>query len=251
MCVFSLLFSTDIYLSIQLIFDNFLFALYDRDIFNTYTFFFNQEGKPMQAWLTAFINQFGYLGVGLLIFLENIFPPIPSEVILTFSGFLTTTSSLTIPGMVAASVPGSIIGALVLYSIGRILNEERLERWLGGRIGRALHFKPADVHKAHDWFLKKGQISVFFCRFIPVVRSLISIPAGMAQMSLLPFILYTTVGSLIWNTVLISLGAAAGNSWEKVLKYTDMYTQAALVVLAVAAVLVAVWLYKKKKKKQS
>lgn len=200
----------------------------------------------MQDWITGLMNSFGYLGVGLLIFLENIFPPIPSEIILPFGGFMTTQSNLQVPLVVVAATVGSVAGALVLYAVGSILNEERLERWLNGRIGKILRFKPDDVHKARVWFLKKGSISVLLCRCVPIVRSLISIPAGMAKMKLPKFILFTTIGSAVWNTVLVSLGALMGESWDKIADYVGAYSHVVvwLIVLAVV-VLLAVWLVRR------
>lgn len=162
------------------------------------------------------IGTFGYWGVFLLIAVENIFPPIPSEVILTFAGFCTATTALHVPGVVCAATLGSLAGALVLYGVGRLLQPARLERLLGGPVGRALHMEPEDVKKAAAWFARKGAASVFYCRCVPIVRSLISIPAGMAGMRAMPFFLYTIAGSTIWNMLLVGLGAAAGQSWPRV-----------------------------------
>ena len=136
----------------------------------------------MAEALIHFLNQFGYLGVTILIALENIFPPIPSEVILTFGGFMTTYTKLTLSGVIACATAGSVIGAVVLYELGYLLTNEKLNRFLYGRLGRLLHFNRDDVEYTMDWFRKKGKYTVFFCRCVPIVRSLISIPAGMAKM---------------------------------------------------------------------
>jgi len=152
------------------------------------------------------MNQFGYCGILLLIAVENIFPPIPSEVILTFGGFLTTCTSMNIWGVILFATVGSVLGAVVLYAVGRYLNYEKLQRWIGGRWGRRLHLKKEDISQAVDWFSRRGASTVFFCRFIPIVRSLISIPAGVAKMNPAKFIILTTAGTLIWNTVLVYLG---------------------------------------------
>lgn len=188
----------------------------------------------MQNWIITIMNRFGYLGVAGLIGLENIFPPIPSEVILTFGGFMTTCTDLTFTGVVLASTVGSLIGAILLYGIGWILSYEKLCRILSGKTGKILHLYPEDIDKAVSWFDKKGNYTVFFCRFIPIVRSLISIPAGCAKMKMLPFLLLTTAGSFIWNTVLVYLGALAGQSWSKIAGYMDTYSTIVLIILIIA-----------------
>jgi Uncharacterized membrane-associated protein len=208
----------------------------------------------MQDFIINIMNQFGYLGIALLIAIENIFPPIPSEVILTFGGFMTAKSELNIYGVVLASTIGSVAGAMVLYALGRFLNPERIERWLDGRIGRILHLKKQDVTRAEGWFVRRGKLTVFFCRFIPIVRSLISIPAGMAKMNMGIFLLLTTLGTAIWNTVLVYLGALFGASYEVVVQYFNTYTTVAVIVLAALAAAFCVFYYKRRirsrKKKQ-
>lgn len=186
----------------------------------------------MQDWIIEMVNQFGYAGIAALIAIENIFPPIPSEVILTFGGFLTTYTSLRIVPVIAASTAGALLGAVVLYGMGRIVGAERLEKWLNSRVGKLLHLKPEDVRSAQTWFCKKGGKTVLLCRFIPIVRSLISIPAGMANMSFLPFLILTAIGSVIWNTALVWFGAAAGASWVSIVIYFGTYAKAAKIVLA-------------------
>ena len=156
----------------------------------------------MESWITSVMEQFGYFGIALLILVENVFPPIPSEVILTFGGFMTTKSELSIFGVVVASTIGSVGGAVILYWIGRILNVERLERIIE-KWGKYLRLTKEDVRKADAWFDKYGPWTVFFCRFIPLIRSLISIPAGMSGMNQWLFLVLTTLGTLIWNLVLV------------------------------------------------
>ncbi|QHQ61736.1 DedA family protein [Anaerocolumna sedimenticola] len=200
----------------------------------------------MQDWIIDFMNQFGYLGITLLIALENIFPPIPSEVILTFGGFMTTYTDLQVFGVIIASTFGSLLGACVLYGVGNILSAERLGKILDGKIGQILHFNKEDVFKACDWFNSKGKNTVFICRCIPIVRSVISIPAGMAKMKFGLFFILTTAGSFIWNTVLVYLGVAASSSWEKIVAGTGLYTKITVIVLGVIAVVIA-YLYLKKR----
>ncbi|MDF2523844.1 MAG: hypothetical protein K0R31_1485 [Clostridiales bacterium] len=197
----------------------------------------------MQNWIIEIMNQYGYIGIALLIAIENIFPPIPSEVVLTFGGFMTTYTGLNVWGVIIASTIGSLLGAVILYGVGRILSVERLGIILDGRLGQLLHFNKEDVYKACNWFNTRGKSSVLFGRCIPVVRSLISIPAGMAKMKLGIFFLMTIVGSFVWNIILVYLGVAAGASWERILAGTDIFTKvtiAVLGVIAVAAVLIFV-----------
>ncbi len=205
----------------------------------------------MQELIINVMNQFGYWGILFLIAIENIFPPIPSEVILTFGGFMTISTNMTTLGVIIFSTIGSVLGALVLYGVGRLLTKERLENLLDGRIGRMLHFKKEDVQKSEDWFIKRGKITVFFCRFIPIIRSLISIPAGMTKMNIGIFLILTTIGTAIWNTVLVLLGAAFGASWEKIAAVIDTYSTATLVVICIAFVIGCFVFYKKRIAKKS
>lgn len=198
----------------------------------------------MEQAIIEIMNQYGYWGIFLLIAIENIFPPIPSEVILTFGGFMTTYTDLKIIGIIIASVLGSTVGAIILYLVGRIFDKQRLERIVQGKLGKLLHFKVEDIEKANAWFEKRGYVTVFFCRFIPIVRSLISIPAGMAKLKILPFLVLTIAGSAIWNTVLIYLGVMAGASWEKISQYIDGYAKIVFVILLVVFIALAIWFIK-------
>lgn len=205
----------------------------------------------MQAWIIEIMNQFGYLGIFLLIAIENIFPPIPSEVILLFGGFMSTYTNMHIVGIIIASTLGSLVGAYVLYFIGKIFNKERLKKIVRGKIGKVLRLKEKDIDMADEWFDKKGNKTVFFCRFIPIVRSLISIPAGMSEMPLVKFTLYTVVGSLIWNTVLSIAGQTVGANWESILAIFEQYSHIAAIVLVILGVGAIVWFYSKKRTKKS
>lgn len=200
----------------------------------------------LQYWMVSLMNHYGYLGIAFLILIENLFPPIPSEVILTFGGFLTTYTSMNLIGVILSSTLGSILGAVILYEIGKLLPVSKLEAIVSGKVGKLLHFKKEDVSHAVEWFDSKGNYTVFFCRFIPIVRSLISIPAGMAHMHFSKFFLLTSLGSLIWNTVLITLGAAAGASWQKAAGYFHSYSQAGKLVL-VGFTLIGLFFYTKRR----
>ena len=202
----------------------------------------------MQEFIISMMNQFGYIGVFLLIAIENIFPPIPSEVILLFGGFMTTYSKLNIVLMIIFATLGSIIGAIVLYYIGKILNKDRLKKIISGKIGKILRLKNSEIDKADQWLDNKGNKTVYFCRLIPIVRSLISIPAGMSEMPMGKFLLYTTVGSLIWNTVLIILGAIVGENWTSILNIFDTYSHMVAILLILIFVVFIYIFYKKKKK---
>ena len=191
----------------------------------------------MEQWMLEIMNSFGYLGIFLLILAENIFPPIPSEVILTFEGFMTTYTRMHVPGVVLSSTAGSLVGAVILYQLGNLLSPERLEHLITGPVGKALRLKKEHIQQAMDWFDSRGNYTVFFCRFIPIVRSLISIPAGMAAMASGRFLWMTALGSFLWNLALISLGAFAGSSWEKAARYFGNYTKAAKIVLLAACVI--------------
>lgn len=204
------------------------------------------EEERVQAWITDFMEQFGYIGIFLMIALENIFPPIPSEVILPFGGFMTTYTSLTVPGVIVAATAGSIVGAIVLYGIGRLLSVERLER-IVDRWGGWLRVKPEDIAKANRTFQRYGVWAVFLGRMIPLVRSLISIPAGMSKMNIWLFVWLSVLGTLIWNTLLISIGAALGQSWEKVSEVIGMYAEVVYVIIAIIILVAAVRFWKRRR----
>ena len=202
----------------------------------------------MQEIMLSIMEQYGYLGVFLLIAIENIFPPIPSEAVLLFGGFMTTYTGLNVVVMILAATLGSLVGAIVLYYVGRILNKERLKKLVSGKVGKILRLKTEDIDKADKWFNDKGNKAVFFCRFVPIVRSLISIPAGMSEMPMIKFLLYTTVGSAIWNTVLIFIGNRVGDNWESILGIFDKYSHIVLIILVIVFIGFIVWFYKFRKK---
>ncbi|WP_226036819.1 DedA family protein [Aquibacillus saliphilus] len=200
----------------------------------------------METWLAEIMSEFGYMGIMFLIAIENIFPPIPSEVILTFGGFMTTTSKLSIIGVITSATAGSVIGAIVLYVIGLQLDVERLEK-IVDRWGHILRITKNDIHKADAWFDKYGPWTVFFCRFVPLIRSLISVPAGMSNMNVGLFLLFTTIGTLIWNIVLVYLGASVGGSWEVIVEYMEIYSKV-IYALLFLLVIVLLYLFIKRKK---
>lgn len=178
-------------------------------------------------WIVGLMETLGAPGVGIAILLENLFPPIPSEVVLPLAGFTVAQGSLNMLSVFIWSVLGSVVGAYVLYGVGVWLGLERLRKiadwmWL---------VRASDVDAAMNFFTKYGKPSVFFGRLIPGVRSLISIPAGLGKMNLVTFGLWTTLGSGIWNAILIYLGYILGDNWEKATGYADTYSNAIYVVL--------------------
>lgn len=203
----------------------------------------------MENFVVQMMDKWGYFGTFFLIMIENVFPPIPSEIILTFSGYMTIASKMTILGVIIASTLGSIMGAMVLYYIGKLLNKETLIKIVTSKYGKLLKIKPKDILSADKWFNEKGNITVFFCRFIPIVRSLISIPAGMSQMPMFKFLSYTLFGSLIWNTALICVGAFAGDKKDMILNIIDKFSYVILAILIILFIAFVIWFYKTKVKK--
>ena len=200
----------------------------------------------MQAWIVEVMGKYGYFGSFMLILLENIFPPIPSEVILTFGGFMTTKTSMGVVGVIGMATLGSVAGAVILYGIGSILNEERMIKI--AMKYKILRIKPEDIEKTMNWYRKYEYKTVFFCRMIPIVRSLISIPAGIGKMPLLPFIVLTTIGSLIWNTILVCAGAVLGEAWESILTYLDLYSNFVFLAISIGGGILALYSMKMKRK---
>lgn len=204
----------------------------------------------MQNFLEEVINQFGYAAIIVLIAVENIFPPIPSEVILTFGGFMTAGTDMTITGVIIASTLGSAGGAVVLYYIGSILGAERMKR-IVVKYGSWLRVTTDDVDKSYSWFNKYGPWTVFFCRFIPLIRSLISIPAGMSKMSMPKFLVLTTIGTFIWNTVLVNLGASVGENWGDIVAVMDVYSNIAYAAIAALSIAFLIWFFYFRLKKKA
>lgn len=188
----------------------------------------------MRELVLELMGEYGNLAVFLLILVENLFPPIPSEVILTFGGVMTVCTDMTPIGVILFSTAGSLAGAIILYSVGRFLPDEVFRKLLCGQIGHLLHFRLEDVDLAKGWFRERGRSAVFLCRLIPIVRSLISIPAGIARMPFVPFLVFTAAGSLLWNTVLVYAGRIAGDSWEKVSAAFGVYSDLFLMIAGIS-----------------
>ncbi|CUL21363.1 DedA family protein [Listeria monocytogenes] len=192
----------------------------------------------METWITSIMADFGYIGIFVLIMVENLFPPIPSEIILTFGGFMTTVTSLNVVMVIIVATLGSVVGAILLYKVASYFGKERLTK-IVLKYGRILRLKEADIERAESFFLKYGSWAVFLCRMIPLIRSLISIPAGMTKMKMSKFLILTTAGSLLWNTVLIGLGAMLGESWSEIVVFMDSFST---IIYSIIAMLVVVGL---------
>ncbi|HKH46556.1 MAG TPA: DedA family protein [Thermoanaerobaculia bacterium] len=174
----------------------------------------------MAQWIMRMMYAAGNPAIALLMFIENVFPPIPSELIMPLAGYMVSQGRLTLPGVIVAGTIGSVLGALPLYYAGRKVGEKRLKE-LADRHGRWVTVSGDEIEKAKRWFDRHGGMAVFFCRLVPGVRSLISIPAGIAEMNLVGFLAYTTVGSALWVALLAYLGHLLGANFKQVDKYLD------------------------------
>jgi membrane protein DedA with SNARE-associated domain len=166
-------------------------------------------------WVIDVIAALSYLGVALLVALENLFPPIPSEVVLPFAGFVARDGEANLVGMIAAATVGSMLGAWALYGIAAAIGPDRLEALVVAH-GRWVRLTVQDLEKAERWFDRRAVVAVLVGRCVPLIRSLVSIPAGFRRMSLPVFSLYTLAGSLVWNTALIGAGYLLRDQWDSV-----------------------------------
>ena len=198
----------------------------------------------MKDWIVNIIDQLGYWGLALMMFLENVFPPIPSELIMPLAGFTTTEGKLSYWGVVLAGTLGSVVGQLPLYYLGKLLGKRRLMH-LADRYGKWLTVGGAEIDRAAKWFGRRGPISVLLCRLVPGVRSLISIPAGICGMNLAQFLLYSAVGMGVWAAALAYVGRLLGKNYEKVEQYMGPVQY---VVFGAIAVALIVWVVRRKRR---
>ncbi|MFD6419738.1 DedA family protein [Streptomyces sp. NPDC060194] len=189
-------------------------------------------------WVNSLMGAMGAPGAGVAIALENLFPPLPSEVILPLAGFASSTGEMNLWAAIVCTTIGSVVGALALYWIGGALGRERLIRI----VEKMPLVKASDVERSEAWFAKHGTKAIFFGRFVPIFRSLISIPAGLERMRLPLFLALTTAGSLIWNSAFIVAGFYLGENWETVSGYVSTYSK---VVLGVVGLFVVYWIVKR------
>lgn len=187
----------------------------------------------MASWIETVVQTTGVFGIAFLMFMENVFPPIPSELIMPLAGYTASQGDASIVAVTVAGAIGSLAGATFWYVIGRVFGEERL-KWLARRFGRILTMTPRDVDKADDWFDTYGHLAVLFGRLVPAVRTLISIPAGLSEMPPTRFLVYSGIGTAGWTTILSLAGYALGSQYEAVSGWIDPVSLAVLVLIVVA-----------------
>ena len=190
--------------------------------------------NSLATWVQDVIEQLGYLGVALLVVLENVFPPIPSEIVLPFAGFVAQRGSDSVVLMILAATVGSVIGALIMYWIAAVIGDERLHAFTR-KFGKWVQIREADLTRAEEWFDRHAVSAVLVGRCVPLIRSVVSIPAGFRRMKLIPYIAYTFLGSLVWNIALVGAGAMLGENWERVEPVVATF-QWLVIVLIVAVV---------------
>ena len=186
----------------------------------------------MFDWITGVIGRLGYAGVAGLTFLENVFPPIPSELVIPLAGYVAAEGDMRLMLVIATASAGSLAGASVWYWIGRRVGERRLRAWVD-RHGKWLTLSGKDVDRAQLWFSRHGNAAVFFGRLVPGVRTLVSLPAGFARMPALPFVVYSALGTTIWTAALAYAGVALQSNFTIVGDYINMTTNVVFGVIGV------------------
>ncbi|MEU5724025.1 DedA family protein [Micromonospora sp. NPDC047738] len=192
----------------------------------------------LTGWVAGVLDSMGALGVALLVALENVVPPIPSEIVLAMAGYLCAEGRFNVVLIVLAATAGSLLGAVLLYWLGAALGEERLKRWLD----HVPLVDRDDLEKADRWFERYGRWAVLVGRLVPVVRSLVSVPAGANRLPLGEFLLLTTLGSGVWNALIVGLGFALGSRWQQVDRYSSWFNYA---IFAVFGIMIASWATKR------
>lgn len=184
-------------------------------------------------WATSVVEALGPIGVAALVTLENLFPPIPSEIVLPLAGFVAATGESNVVVMIAAATVGSMIGAYLLYGIAAAIGPVRL-RTLVTRYGKWFSLTVEDLDRSEGWFDRYANRAILICRCIPLMRSLISVPAGLRRSPLVPFSIYTLIGSLVWNTALVMAGYLLGDNWKSAERPLELMQNAVLAVIGVA-----------------
>ncbi|GGN49605.1 membrane protein DedA with SNARE-associated domain [Actinoplanes campanulatus] len=185
----------------------------------------------VESGVVGLVETLGAPGAGLAVALENLFPPIPSEVILPLAGFAAGQGRMSLLAAILWTTLGSVAGALALYRVGALLGRDRLRQI----VVRLPLMKVEDFDRTEAWFARHGAKAVFLGRMIPIFRSLISVPAGVERMPVGRFLLYTTAGSAIWNVVFVLAGYQLGENWHRVEEYAGLLQKAVIVVCAIAA----------------
>ncbi len=191
----------------------------------------------MDQWINDFLEQFGVGGVGALMLLENVFPPIPSEVVMPWAGYSVSQGDMSFFAVVVAGSIGSFAGAMLWYFLGRWVGRDRLARWIEGH-GSWLTISPSDLDKVDEWFESYGSAAVLLCRMIPGIRTLISVPAGFSEMPIGRFSLYTAIGTILWTTLLAGIGWWLGD------QYGELAGPLSWVSTAVVLALFGWWLWR-------
>lgn len=197
----------------------------------------------MFDWTLGIIESFGYAGIFFLMVLENIFPPIPSELIIPLAGFASAAGQLNIFWVIIAATLGAVVGSIPWYYLGLFFSSERLKK-LSLKYGRLLTLSPSNIDTAESWFNAHGKAAVLFGRLIPTIRTLISVPAGLAKMPLSTFLLYTAIGSTLWTTALSLLGFVLQSQYDKIGVYLNPVSDF-IVFLIIAIYLYRVITFKK------
>ena len=202
--------------------------------------------SSLATWVQDVIEQLGYLGVALLVVLENIFPPIPSEIVLPFAGFVAQRGSDSVVLMILAATVGSVIGALIMYWIAAVIGDDRLHAFTR-RFGKWVQIREADLTRAEEWFDRHAMSAVLVGRCVPLIRSVVSIPAGFRRMKLIPYIAYTFLGSLVWNIALVGAGAVLGETWERVEPVVATFQWIVIVVILAGIARLAYVVYQRRR----
>jgi len=195
----------------------------------------------LATWVQDVINQFGYFGVALLVIIENVFPPIPSEIVLPFAGFVAqqgagaAQSDTSVIGMMIAATVGSVVGALILYFVSAAIGPDRLRAFVE-KFGKWFGVKPADLLRAEAWFDRRSSLAVLVGRCVPLIRSIVSIPAGFRRMKLSSFVVLTALGSAVWNIALIGAGAVLKDQWDRVGDYVGVFQWVVILAIVVFVV---------------
>ena len=208
----------------------------------------------LATWVQDVINQFGYFGVALLVIIENVFPPIPSEIVLPFAGFVAqqgsgaAQSDTSVIGMMIAATIGSVVGALILYFVSAAIGPDRLRAFVE-KFGKWFGVKSSDLVRAEAWFDRRSSLAVLVGRCVPLIRSIVSIPAGFRRMKLSSFVVLTAIGSAVWNIALIGAGAVLKDQWDVVGDYVGVFQW--VVVAAIIVVLAKFVLSRVKRRRTS
>ena len=200
----------------------------------------------LATWVQDVIESLGYLGVAILVIVENLFPPIPSEIVLPFAGFVAQRGDASVVVMILAATIGSVVGALILYYISSAIGPDRLRQFVV-RFGKWFGVKESDLTRAEEWFDRRSTTAVLIGRCVPLIRSIVSIPAGFRRMKIVPFALYTFIGSAVWNIVLIGAGAILGDNWDEVGEYVGLFQYVVIAVIGLAVIRFAFTLIKRRR----